>query len=217
MVGVACVVCWPWVRLGEDEGWPAMVAPLQHRFGACQAIGVALGIATHSMVVGKGIVLALFQALKRRCLRRFCRPPYRCSDAVQGPSDTGEGCLFKRASGAIQGSPQPPFRHHSSTIGGTNCSTVQALIAAPFRRHLQHCSQRHFRRHARRTPCVIQAPLFRCHFQAIQTMCRRYSSGISDADEKRRFWALQAFVQGSFSHHSGTVLAPLIPTVIAPF
>nr|CAN71585.1 hypothetical protein VITISV_009567 [Vitis vinifera] len=124
------------------------------------AIGAALGIATHSMVVGKGIVLALFQALKRRCLRRFCRPPYRCSDAVQGPSDTGEGCRFKRASGAIQGSPQPPFRHHSSTIGGTNCSTVQALIAAPFRRHLQHCSQRHFRRHARRTPCVIQAPLF---------------------------------------------------------
>ena len=36
------------------------------------------------------------KALKRCRLRRFCKPPYRHSDVIQGPSDAGEGRGFKR-------------------------------------------------------------------------------------------------------------------------
>ena len=242
MVGVACVVCWPWVRLGEDEGRSGTATPLQCRFGACQEVGAVLGATTLSMAVGKGVILASFQELKRRHLRRFCKPPYRHLDAVQGPSDADEGRRFRRhttrRSGAIQGAPQPSFRRH-------------------WRLHLQCRSQRHARRipgaiqaHSRCIPSVIQAHSRRhsgvfhasfrhiqgstfqalqrrrsgapeASFQAIQTMCRGCFSGVLDANEKCRFWALQAsvpgVVQGSFSHRSGVVLTPLIPPVMASF
>ena len=64
-------------------------APLEAPFAA-------LGAVTRSMAVGKGAVLVPFQALKRRRLRRFFRPPYKRLNAVQGPFDAGEECHFIR-------------------------------------------------------------------------------------------------------------------------
>ncbi|RVW66103.1 hypothetical protein CK203_007326 [Vitis vinifera] len=64
-------------------------APLEAPFAA-------LGAVTRSMAVGKCAVLVPFQALKRRRLRRFFRPPYKRSNAVQGPFDVGEECRFIR-------------------------------------------------------------------------------------------------------------------------
>ena len=156
------------------------------------------------MVVGKGIVLAPFQALKRRRLRRFYSPPYRCSDDVQGPSDTGEGRLFRLVSGALQKPFKVRLNHHSGTI--------RAPIAALFRCQLQHHSGAICNTVRSTVSGVLQAP---CEAHAMRHSSATFQvpfSGDLDSVQALFFrhfrcrW--EASVLGAASVHLGIVLPP---------
>ena len=78
---------------------------------------------------------------KKRYWRWYFRPSYSRLDVLQGPSNADEGhhfrhtlsTVFRRALGAIQGVPQPPFLRHSGAFGN---AIFKCRSRRHWRRHL---------------------------------------------------------------------------------